>query len=307
MIPKYNEMYNAVLNVLKQHDEIRYRDLVEETADVLNISTEDRKEMLENNKATVLYYRLGWTRTYLAKAGLVEIVKRGIYKITEEGSSVLASGVNITNEYLMKYPSFVEFVKPNLSNNIEPNSAMEMMEEQSELGLTPNENIDKAVALINARLRSELLETISVKSPRFFENLVLDLLEKMGYAFDKESIIGTSYAGDEGIDGIIKEDRFGFNSIYVQAKRWQSGVGRPEIQKFLGAVAGQGGNKGLFITTSRFTHEAINYANKQLQVKLVLVDGEKLTDLMIKYGLGVSTVKTYELKQIDIDYFEEEM
>lgn len=126
----------------------------------------------------------------------------------------------------------------------------------------------------------------------------------MGYAFNKESIKCTSYTNDEGIDGIIEEDRFGFNSIYIQAKRWSVVVGRPEIQRFPGAVAGQGGNKGFFITTSEFSDDAIKYVNKQLQIKLILVDGEKLTDFMIKYGLGISVMKIYELKQIDNDYFE---
>ena len=135
----------------------------------------------------------------------------------------------------------------------------------------------------------------------------LDLLEKMGYAFDTESIIRTRYGNDEGIDGIVKEDKFGFRNIYVQAKRWNNSVGRPEIQKFLGAVAGQGGTKGLFITTSTFTNEALEYAKKQLQVKLVLVDGKMLTNLMIQYNLGVSVVKTYEIKQIDVDYFNNDL
>lgn len=134
--------------------------------------------------------------------------------------------------------------------------------------------------------------------------MVLDLLDTMGYAFNKESIKCTSYTNDEGIDGIIEEDRFGFNSIYIQAKRWSVVVGRPEIQRFPGAVAGQGGNKGFFITTSEFSDDAIKYVNKQLQIKLILVDGEKLTDFMIKYGLGISVMKIYELKQIDNDYFE---
>lgn len=129
----------------------------------------------------------------------------------------------------------------------------------------------------------------------------------MGYAFDDESVIATKYTGDEGIDGIIKEDKFGFNNIYVQAKRWNGSVGRPEIQKFLGAVAGQGGTKGLFIPTSSFTKDAIDFAKKQLQVKLILVDGKTLTNLMINYNLGVSIVKTYEIKQLDMDYFDGEL
>lgn len=298
MIPKYNEMYNEVLMVLNQHEEIKLIDLVKEVSNVLNLSEEDRNETLDNDKRTVIYYRLGWTKTYLAKAGLLETVRRGVFKITLEGINVLKSGTQITNEYLMKYKTFVEFVRPN-KELIEENT----VEENS----TPIESIDRSLKMISSRLSDELLEMILSKEPIFFERLVLDLLNKMGYAFDDESVIATKYTGDEGIDGIIKEDRFGFSNIYIQAKRWSGTVGRPEIQKFLGAVAGQGGTKGLFITTSSFTKDAIDFTKKQLQVKLILVDGKMLTKLMMGYNLGVSIENVYEIKRIDMDYFDEEI
>lgn len=298
MIPKYNEMYNEVLMVLNQHEEIKLIDLVKEVPNVLNLSEEDRNETLDNDKRTVIYYRLGWTKTYLAKAGLLETVRRGVFKITLEGINVLKSGTQITNEYLMKYKTFVEFVRPN-KELIEENT----VEENS----TPIESIDRSLKMISSRLSDELLEMILAKEPIFFERLVLDLLNKMGYAFDDESVIATKYTGDEGIDGIIKEDRFGFSNIYIQAKRWSGTVGRPEIQKFLGAVAGQGGTKGLFITTSSFTKDAIDFTKKQLQVKLILVDGKMLTKLMMEYNLGVSIENVYEIKRIDMDYFDEEI
>ena len=304
MIPKYNEMYNEVLEVFNRHHEIRIKELVEEVSTYLNLSDEEKMKMLSTKKATVIYDRIGWTRTYLVKAGLVENVRRGVYRITEEGKVALLTKKRITNDYLMKYKSFVEFIRPIVKKNVEQSDNTERILEDN---FTPDENIKQAVRMIHTRLSDDLLDVILSKNPIFFEKLVLDLIEKMGYAFDEESIVKTSYIGDEGIDGIIKEDRFGFNSIYVQAKRWKGSVGRPEIQKFLGAVAGQGGTKGLFITTSKFTNEAIDFANKQLQVKLVLVDGKALTDLMIQYGLGVSTIRTYELKQIDMDYFEDEV
>lgn len=298
MIPKYNEMYNEVLKVLNNHNEMRLKDIVSEVSDVLNLSIEDRNLMLDNNKSTIIYYRLGWTKTYLVKAGLLETIKRGVFKITPEGKSVLQSGIKITDEYLMKYDNFVEFFQ-RYKEMSERNSNKE--------NITPLENIDMSLKMISSRLSDELLELILSKEPIFFEKLVLDLLEKMGYAFDTKSIIRTRYGNDEGIDGIVKEDKFGFRNIYVQAKRWNNSVGRPEIQKFLGAVAGQGGTKGLFITTSTFTNEALEYAKKQLQVKLVLVDGKMLTNLMIQYNLGVSVVKTYEIKQIDVDYFNNDL
>lgn len=296
MIPKYNEMYQDVLEVLSKHNELKMIDLVEEVSDLLNLSEEDRNETLDNDKRTVIYYRLGWTKTYLAKAGLLETVRRGVFKITPEGERVLKSRVNITNGYLMKYKSFVDFFRPNKSveekNDLEENN-------------TPIENIDKSIKMISSRLSDDLLEMILSKKPIFFERLILDLLNRMGYAFDDDSAIATKYSGDEGIDGIIKEDKFGFNNIYIQAKRWNGSVGRPEIQKFLGAVAGQGGTKGLFITTSFFTEDAIEFAKKQLQVKLILVDGKMLTDLMMEYNLGVSVESTYEIKRIDMDYFDD--
>lgn len=298
MIPKYNEMYNEVLKVLNNHNEMRLKDIVSEVSDLLNLSIEDRNLMLDNNKSTIIYYRLGWTKTYLVKAGLLETIKRGVFKITPEGKSVLQSGIKITDEYLMKYDNFVEFFQ-RYKEMSERNSNKE--------NITPLENIDMSLKMISSRLSDELLELILSKEPIFFEKLVLDLLEKMGYAFDTKSIIRTRYGNDEGIDGIVKEDKFGFRNIYVQAKRWNNSVGRPEIQKFLGAVAGQGGTKGLFITTSTFSNEALEYAKKQLQVKLVLVDGKMLTNLMIQYNLGVSVVKTYEIKQIDVDYFNNDL
>lgn len=298
MVPKYNEMYREVLEVLNIHKELKLINLVEEVSNLLNLSEEDRNETLDNDKRTVIYYRLGWTKTYLAKAGLLETVRRGVFKITPEGEKVLKSEVDITNEYLMKYESFVEFIRPN--KNVKAETGIEEND-------TPIENIVKSIKMISSRLSDELLEMILSKEPIFFERLVLDLLNKMGYAFDDDSAVATKYSGDEGIDGIIREDKFGFNNIYIQAKRWNGTVGRPEIQKFLGAVAGQGGTKGLFITTSSFTRAAIEFAKKQLQVKLILVDGKMLTHLMMEYNLGVSVENTYEIKRIDMDYFDEEI
>ena len=254
MISKYNEMYKEVLTVLDQYEEVKLIDLVDEVSKLLNLSEEDRNETLDNGQ-TIIYYRVGWTKTYLSKAGLLETVKRGVYKITSEGKKVLASKVEITNNYLMKYSSFADFVNPNKDIVMQ-----DIMNEESN---TPIENIDHSIKMISSRLSDDLLEVILSKEPSFFERLVLDLLSRMGYAFDDASVISTKYTNDEGIDGIIKEDKFGFNNIYIQAKRWSGTVGRPEIQKFLGAVAGQGGSKGLFITTSTFTKDAIEFAKKQ--------------------------------------------
>ena len=299
MIPQYNEMYNEVLQVLNKHHQLRVRDMVDEVSDVLHLTEDERNQKMENSHKTVIYHRLGWTKTYLTKAGLIRSVERGVYQITPQGENILSSHIHVDDDYLMQYDEVRQFVN---RHNEQPENQTKPKES------TPLENIDQSIKMISSRVSDELLDMIISKDPAFFEKLVLDLLDKMGYAYDKESIISTDYSGDEGIDGIINEDQFGFNSIYIQAKKWnRSSVGRPEIQKFLGAVAGQGGTKGLFITTSTFTREAIDYAKKQLQVKLILVDGKMLTDLMMKYNLGVSVVQTYEIKQLDLDYFDSEL
>ena len=299
MIPQYNEMYNEVLQVLNKHHQLRVRDMVEEVSDVLHLTEDERNQKMENSHKTVIYHRLGWTKTYLTKAGLIRSVERGVYQITPQGENILSSHIHVDDDYLMQYEEVRQFMN---RHNEQPENQTKPKES------TPLENIDQSIKMISSRVSDELLDMIISKDPAFFEKLVLDLLDKMGYAYDKESIISTDYSGDEGIDGIINEDQFGFNSIYIQAKKWnRSSVGRPEIQKFLGAVAGQGGTKGLFITTSTFTREAIDYAKKQLQVKLILIDGKMLTDIMIKYNLGVSVVQTYEIKQLDLDYFDSEL
>lgn len=299
MIPQYNEMYNEVLQVLNKHHQLRVRDMVDEVSDVLHLTEDERNQKMENSHKTVIYHRLGWTKTYLTKAGLIRSVERGVYQITPQGENILSSHIHVDDDYLMQYDEVRQFMN---RHNEQPEYQSKPKES------TPLENIDQSIKMISSRVSDELLDMIISKDPAFFEKLVLDLLDKMGYAYDKESIISTDYSGDEGIDGIINEDQFGFNSIYIQAKKWnRSSVGRPEIQKFLGAVAGQGGTKALFITTSTFTREAIDYAKKQLQVKLILIDGKMLTDLMIKYNLGVSVVQTYEIKQLDLDYFDSEL
>ena len=183
------------------------------------------------------------------------------------------------------------------------------MPDEPTVGDTPQDMFDKAYAQINAALAEDLLSIVMERSPKFFEQLVVDLLMKMGYGSSIDAaglVVGKS--GDEGIDGVIREDKLGFSNIYIQAKRWDPEnmtVGRPEIQKFVGALAGQGASKGLFITTTTFTKEAVSYANKQLAAKIVLVDGHQLTRLMIEYGIGVSIQSTYTIKKIDSDYFDD--
>ena len=298
-IPKYYEMYKPFLFCLKEGSPIPTKDVREHIAIEMGVTSEEQKQLLPSGKQAIFNNRVGWARTYLDKAGLIRSESRGVYQITDEGRRVLSENPDgITDEYLNRYPSFKAFKNPvsntdDAPNNQTPND-------------TPQDIIDKAFSQINTNLSDELLSEIMRQTPEFFEHLVVALLEKMGYGGTLQNAgIVTGQSGDEGIDGIIKEDKLGFNLIYIQAKRWdtEKSIGRPEIQKFVGALAGQGATKGLFITSAKFSKEAIAYADKQHTTKVILVDGSMLSRLMIEYNLGVSVDSSYEIKKIDTDFF----
>ena len=301
-IPKYYEMYKPFLFCLKEGSPIPLRDVREYIATDLGITSEERKQLLPSGKQSIFNNRVGWARTYLDKAGLIKSRSRGVYQITDEGMRVFSENPDgITDEYLTRYPSFQAFKYPDSNTNDEP--------EHQVLNETPQDIIDKAFTQINASLSDELLSEIMGQTPEFFERLVVVLLEKMGYGGSlKDAGIVTGQSGDEGIDGIVREDKLGFNLIYIQAKRWEveKSIGRPEIQKFVGALAGQGATKGLFITSAKFSKEALIYANKQHTTKIILVDGTTLTKLMIEHNLGVSVESTYDIKRIDTDFFTDQ-
>ena len=270
----------------------------------LSVSDSERQEMLPSGRQAIFDNRVGWTRTYLKKAGLLTSPSRGVYQLTEQGKQVLDSNPDtIDNSFLAQFESFRQFMR---SDSV--SSKADIADDQN--GQTPQDTLDFAYRQINHALADDLLSEIMKHPPAFFEKLVVQLLENMGYGGSVENaglVVGQT--GDEGIDGIIREDKLGFSLIYIQAKRWDrtSSVGRPEIQKFVGALAGQGANKGLFITTAQFTREAREYAKKQHTTKVVLVDGDTLAKLMIDYNLGVSTQATYQIKQLDSDYFNEDI
>jgi restriction system protein len=235
-------------------------------------------------------------------AGLISSPRRSISHITQKGLEVLKDNPPIVNiAYLKRFPEFDRFHNTRYSEGENTSNVENIIE-------TPEEHFETTYLNLRKSLAQELLTKAVALPPAFFERLVVDLLVKMGYGgslADAGKAIGKS--GDEGIDGTIKEDKLGLDIIYIQAKRWQKGsvVGRPEIQKFVGALAGQGAKKGIFITTSNFTKEAVEYSPKN-ETKIVLIDGEQLAQYMIDYGIGVSTVNTYELKKVDGDYFGEE-
>ena len=293
-LPKYNELYQPILSILSDGKSWPIKKVWEKAGEMLSISPEEMAMTLPSGGMGVFVNRIGWARTYLKKAGLVDSPKRGYVQITEEGRRVLGADIAITNNYLMRYPSFAEF-----QNRTVPQDKPEEVQEVSE---TPQETLDRVYKTINSELAEELLSEIMRQSPSFFETLVVDLMKAMGYG---DGFV-TKASGDDGIDGIIHEDKLGFNLIYIQAKRWNPSVsiGKPEIQKFAGAMMGPPKiEKGLFITTAHFSQGARDYGEAQ---HIILVDGQKLTKLMIEYGLGVTTQKTYLIKRVDSDYFAEE-
>lgn len=303
-IPKFHEMFLSVLKSLKDEKNHSTKEIAEFCAKDLRISEQDKQVRIPCGQSQ-FYNRVGWAQTYLKKAGLIDSFSKGEICITSEGKEVLNSGVSeIDINFLKKYKSFNNWNEHSKRkrNTLEKE---DILENQS-----PQERIDYAFEELNSSLADDLMTEIMKIDNYEFENLVVKLLIKMGYGsqqFNENAV--TKKSGDEGIDGIVSADKFGFDCIFTQAKHWKPDhvVSRPDIQAFLGALAGQGATKGLFITTSKFSKEAINFVKKQLNTKIVLVDGEMLTNLMIEYDLGVSTVKTYSVKRIDGDFFSEDV
>lgn len=269
-------------------------------ADQFSLSVEDRAVRLPSGQQTVLRNRAGWASFYLKNAGLIEKPRRGIFRITDRGREVLASTpVAIDLNYLLRIPEFKDFYQRGQSKNTDPVATQEPSVR------TPDEVLQGAYQTIRNDLATEILDRLLKASPEFFENVVVELLVSMGYGGSRQDAgerIGKS--GDGGIDGIIKEDRLGLDVIYIQAKRWQSNVGRPDIQKFVGALQGQRARKGVFMTTSGFSSDALDYVSR-IDAKVVLLDGSQIANLMIDHDVGVSPVSTFIIKKVDSDYFEE--
>lgn len=304
MIPDYQTCMLPLLKFAADGKAHKFSEAVEFLSGEFKLSEDERAQLLPSKTQTVIFSRVGWARTYLKKAGLLEDAGRAVLKITERGREVLAENPEkITTKYLKKFDEFNEFFnKHNPKKSTDSSSQNENLAESES---TPDDLLDEGFAKLTETLADDLLMAVLKCSPSFFENLVVDLLVHMGYGGNFEEaaeVVGKS--GDEGIDGIIKEDRLGLDSIYVQAKRWKGQVGRPEIQKFAGALLGKKASKGVFITTSSFSKEAEDYASGISQ-KIVLIDGAKLASLMIEYNVGVSTKRTLEIKKIDSDYFDE--
>lgn len=300
-IPDYQTCMLPFLRYLSDGAEHTLREAEESLAEYFKLTPAERAELLPSGQQGIFKNRIGWARTYLKMAVLLESPKRAVFKITKRGLDVLASSPGkIDAKYLEQFPEFIEF-----RDAAKPQNGAAAAVELPEAKTTPEEAIELAHQELREQLAAELLGRVLGCSPTFFEQLVVELLVKMGYGGSRRDAgerVGQT--GDGGIDGIIKEDRLGLDAIFIQAKRWQGSVGRPEIQKFVGALQGQRAKKGVFITTSSYTADATEYA-KHIDTKVVLIDGKQLAELMIDFEVGASPAATYVVKRIDSDYFEE--
>jgi len=305
-VPDYQSVMLPLLRFAAEKEtEISTSEAVEALAKELGLTEDDLKEMLPSGIQATFVNRVGWASTYMKKAGLLETTRRGFYQITDRGKELLKKQPKTINVKLLKqYPEFLEFQK--LKGTRSGDKAPESKVTSDISTATPSEALEAAYENLRDELSDELLSRLKKISPAFFERIVVELLVKMGYGgsrADAGKAIGRS--GDGGIDGIIKEDKLGLDVVYIQAKRWDNNpVGRPDVMQFAGALQAQRANKGIFITTSRFTDDARSYVS-QIGSKIVLIDGEQLSSLMIEHDVGVSTVSLYPVKKVDSDYFEE--
>ncbi len=298
-IPDYQTIMLPLLKHVGDQKEHSVREAIVHLADYFDLNEIERRELLPSGQQAIFNNRVGWARTYLKKAGLLDSQRRGYMTITERGLETLRSSPErIDVKFLDQFDEFKEFRAPKKGESDETLASVAPN--------TPEEALDNAYQSIKDDLANDLLDQIKRSSPGLFEKLVIELLLKMGYGGSrKDAGQAVGKSGDEGIDGIIKEDRLGLDTIYIQAKRWENTISRPEIQKFAGALQGQRARKGIFITTSNYSREARDYISK-IDTKIVLIDGEELAQFMIDHNIGVTPVANYELKKVDSDYFVEE-
>lgn len=299
-VPKYDELMKPLLIAVSDGETYKIKDVTARLAQQLNLSSEDLAEMLPSGRQTVFKNRVGWAKTYLKKAGLLESPARATIVITDAGKKVVADNPEkIDSKYLEQFPSFVDFASaPEPLDDSNPASEVPKPSD-----LTPDDQLEDAYKEINDSLASDLLSEVLKIPPYTFEKFVVDLLLKMGYGKADFGSHATVASGDEGIDGIIMEDKLGFSLIYMQAKEWavDKVVSQPDIQSIVGAIAGKKGD-GLFVTTARFSQKAKDYAHTH---HIILIDGERLANLMIEYNFCVSTRKTFEIKALDTDALAE--
>lgn len=303
-VPKFEEFLYPFLSLIKDQD-LSSKDMREALIAHFGLTDADCALKTKSGTNTQVNDRINWVRQYLRRALFVDLPQKGVYHITERGKEYLQKYKTLSKKDLMAYPEFSKYATGATSTGATTPTSTSTIDEPQEL--TPTDLLEQAFENINRDLAEDLLQKVMDQTPRFFETLVVDLLKKMGYggSFDGSTKV-TPYVHDDGIDGIIYEDKLGLDKIYIQAKKYKSDntVGKPQIQQFAGALDEQKATKGVFITTSDYSKEARNYVEK-LSKKIVLINGQELTRFMIEFNVGVSTKKTYDVKRIDSDYFEE--
>lgn len=301
-IPDFQSIMLPLLKYLADRKEHSLREVIDSLAASFELCEVEKRELLPSGKQAIFGNRVSWARIYLKKSGLLESTKRGFFQITTRGSEVLKRDpYSIDTKYLNQFPEFIAF-KNKTSLEVTPGIIDNRIEVKQK---TPQEYLEDAYLEIKRGVADEIITRIKACSPSFFEKLVVELLVKMGYGGSIKDAGTVTRSKDGGIDGIIKEDKLGLDVIYIQAKRWEGTVGRPEIQKFVGALHGFQSKKGVFITTSNFSNDAMDYVSR-IENKIVLINGDRLAQLMLEYGVGVSTVEVYEIKKIDEDFFIDE-
>ena len=302
-IPDFQTLMLPLLQLASDGKEHTIREAEATLAAEFQLSEEERSQLLSSSRQRLFYNRISWAKVYLQQAGLLISSRRGCFQISENGQRVLADKPSrITIKFLEAFP---EFMDARSSAKRERGDKAVQRETDNADHETPEETLEDAYQKIRMRLASELLNHVRNCSAQFFEALVVELLVKMGYGGSrKEAGRAIGNSGDEGIDGIINEDRLGLDVIYIQAKKWEGTIGRPELQKFVGALHGKRAKKGVFITTSKFTADAVDYVSR-IDPRIVLIDGRQFAELMIDSGIGVTPTVSYEIKRIDKDYFGE--
>ncbi len=298
-VPKFRDFILPVLLYFADEKIHTIKECMDEVIQRFDLNEEDLRLLIPTGTQTVVSNRVYWSLTYLKKSLLLNVVEKGKYKITIRGKELLATNpIKIDRKLLMQYPEFVDFIKGK-NKSIEKENESVLEEE-----ITPDDEIAEIYNKINDKLADDLLELILDKSSYAFEYLVIDLLTKMGYGEEEENRkYLTPKTKDGGIDGIINQDRLGLEKVYVQAKRWNGSVGRPELQHFVGALSGRKANRGVFVTTSYFSSQALEFM-KESSYNIILIDGKTLVKYMIEYNVGVQTIHSYEIKRIDTDYFK---
>lgn len=303
-VPDFQTLMLPLLQLAADQQPHTTSEAIEAIVQHFNLSETDRKELLPSGRQTRLSNRVGWALTHLRKALILESQGRGRFAITARGLQVLQDKPEAINlRFLNQFPEHIDFRKkaePQESDTTTTSPASDNLDSQ-----TPEELLESSYQNLRQELATDLLERVKDGSPNFFEELVVDLLVAMGYGGSRKDAGQVTRAGaDGGIDGVIKEDKLGLDVVYIQAKRWEGVVGRPVVQAFAGSLMGLSARKGVLITTSHFTREAIDYADTIQSPKIVLVDGVTLAQLMIDHNIGVSEIATYTLKRTDLDYFD---